>query len=316
MRLCAAGFSERGAALALKIALELDGTAWAAPRYAVDGVLPIEEPLAEWTGKRFADCGAVVFAGSCGIAVRACAPHIKSKTTDPAVIVVDELGHNAIALLSGHIGGANELAKRVAAITGGNAVITTATDINGITPPDAWAVENGCAIENLPAAKETAAALLRGERVGVAVTDELQPAPYPVTLWLRPKDLIIGIGCKKDTDPHLMHGYFKNFMNDSGFSELSIAAAASISAKQNEKAIKDLAERLGVPFLTYSAAELMALTGTFTLSPAAMAAVGTDNVCERSAMAASKGGYMVRLKTIYPGVTFALARIRRNTNGN
>lgn len=54
----------------------------------------------------------------------------------------------------------------------------------------------------------------------------------------------------------------------------------------------------------------MALPGEFTHSPAALAAVGTDNVCERAALAASRGGYMVRLKTKYPGITFALARKR------
>lgn len=316
MSLCAAAFSERGAALARRLAEALGGTAWASPRYAGNGALPIEGPLADWAGERFADCDAIVFVGSCGIAVRAIAPHVKSKTTDPAVVAVDELGHSAVALLSGHIGGANELAKRIAEIAGGRAVITTATDINGITPPDAWAVENGCAIENLPAAKETAASLLRGERVGVAVTDELQPAPYPVTLWLRPKDLIIGVGCKRDADPETLYEYFTDFMNESGFSPLSIAAAASIDAKKDEAAVNALAARLGVPFKTYSAQELMSLPGTFTPSPAALAAVGADNVCERSALMASDGGYMVRLKRKYPGVTFALARTRRNRDGN
>lgn len=238
MRIAAAAFSDRGAAIALKLAGALGGTAWASPRYAAEGLLPIEEPLSAWAGKRFADCDALIFVGSCGIAVRAIAPHVKSKTTDPAVIAIDELGHNAVALLSGHIGGANGLAKRAAEICGGRAVITTATDINGITPPDAWAVENNCAIENLPAAKETAAALLRGERVGVVVTDELQPAPYPVTLWLRPKDLVIGVGCKKNADPEALFGYFTDFMNESGFSPLSVGAAASIEAKKDEDAIK------------------------------------------------------------------------------
>ena len=310
MKLHAAAFSERGAALALKIALAFGGTAWAPDKYAEKGVLPFGASLAEWTGARFADSDAVVFVSSCGIAVRAAAPHLKGKCEDPAVVVCDELGRNVISLLSGHIGGANDLAVRVAEITGGRPVITTATDVNGITPPDSWAVKNSCVIENLPAAKQVAAELLSGHSVGVAVTDELIKTPYPVTLWLRPKNLTVGVGCKRGTDPEVLKECFLDFMKESGYSPLSVSVLASIDAKKDEPAIIRLAASYKIPFETFSASELMALPGSFTPSPAAAAAVGVDNVCERAALAASHGGYMVRLKTKYSGVTFALARKR------
>lgn len=310
MKLHAAAFSERGAMLALKIALAFGGSPWAPEKYAGKGVLPFRASLEEWTGARFADSDAIVFISSCGIAVRAAAPHLKGKSEDPAVVVCDELGRNVISLLSGHIGGANDLAVRIAEITGGRPVITTATDVNGITAPDSWAVKNNCAIENLPAAKQVAAELLSGHRVGVAVTDELIPAPYPVTLWLRPKDLTVGVGCKRGTDPDTLRECFLDFMKESGYSPLSAAAFASVDKKKDEPAIIKLAESYKVPFETFSAGELMALPGVFSSSPAALAAVGTDNVCERAALAASRGGYMVRLKTKYSGITFALARKR------
>ncbi|MDR2606089.1 MAG: cobalamin biosynthesis protein CbiG, partial [Oscillospiraceae bacterium] len=94
--------------------------------------------LAEWTAANWSR-DALVFIGSCGIAVRAIAPHVKSKTSDPAVIVVDELGTFVISLLSGHLGGANELAMRVAERLGTTPVITTATDINGVPAVDSLA---------------------------------------------------------------------------------------------------------------------------------------------------------------------------------
>ncbi|MDD4160821.1 MAG: cobalamin biosynthesis protein, partial [Synergistaceae bacterium] len=253
----------------------------------------------------------LVFVSSSGIAVRAIAPHLKGKDKDPAVVVTDERGLNVVSLLSGHIGGANELTIKISEIIGGHPVVTTATDVNGIVPPDSWAIRNNCAIENLSDAKRVAAELIAGHSVGVAVTDELQTAPFPVTLWLRPKNLILGVGCRRGTDPDLLHQHFLDFMENSGYSPLSVASIASVDQKKNETAIIKLASHYKIPFKTFYASELMALKGNFTVSPAAIDAVGADNVCERSALAASLGGYMVRLKTKYPGITFALARKRR-----
>ncbi|MCF0248451.1 MAG: cobalt-precorrin 5A hydrolase [Synergistes sp.] len=310
MKLHAAAFSQKGAELALKIAKTFDGTAWSTDNYAKGDVKPFGASLGEWTKAHFDETDALVFVSSCGIAVRAIAPCLKSKATDPAVVVVDERGLSAISLLSGHIGGANDLALQVAEVTGARPVITTATDVNGITAPDSWAVKNNCTIENLKAAKQVAAELLAGHEVGVAVTDELQPAPYPVTLWLRPRDLFLGVGCKRGTDPALLRERFEEFMKESGFSPLSVASVASVAQKRDEAAIIELADSLGVPFETFTAEELAALPGDFTPSAAPLAAVGVDNVCERSAFAASRGGFMVRLKKKYPGITFALARKR------
>ena len=295
----------------MKIALSFNGSAWAPEKYAGGRILSLNMPLNNWTETRFTDSDALVFVSSCGIAVRAIAHCLKGKEKDPAVIVSDELGLNVISLLSGHIGGANELTHRISGILGGHPVITTATDINCIIPPDSWAIQNKCSIENLQAAKEVASELLAGNTVGVAVTDELQPVPYPVTLWLRPKNLTVGIGCKRGCDPDLLRESFLDFMESSGYSPLSVASLASVEQKKNEAAITALAEFYKIPFETFLPEELMALQGNFTASPAALAAVGTDNVCERAALAASRGGYMVRLKCKYPGMTFALARKRR-----
>ena len=96
------------------------------------------------TAAQFAQSDALVFVGAVGIAVRAIAPHCRSKATDPAVVVLDECGRFAIPLLSGHLGGANDLARRLAKACGAVPVITTATDANGVFAVDEWAKHQHC----------------------------------------------------------------------------------------------------------------------------------------------------------------------------
>ena len=124
-------FTEKGLALAQKLAAAYPGSV---ARCGRDGVR-----LADWTAAQFAGQEALIFVGAVGIAVRAIAPHCRSKATDPAVVAVDECGHFAVPLLSGHLGGANDLAQALAAVCGAVPVITTATDANGIFAVDEWA---------------------------------------------------------------------------------------------------------------------------------------------------------------------------------
>ncbi|MCD6184182.1 MAG: cobalt-precorrin 5A hydrolase [Deltaproteobacteria bacterium] len=106
-----------------------------------------------------------IFIMSTGIVVRIIAPLIQHKTKDPAVVVVDEKGLYAISLLSGHIGGANELALKIAEITNAEPVITTATDINNIPAIDLLASKKGLIIENPEAIKNVSMALLNGKKI-------------------------------------------------------------------------------------------------------------------------------------------------------
>ena len=305
-----AAFSTKGASLARRIAAAISAEVFSPAKFAGDGVAAFPSTLEEWTEKQFAEADAIIFVSACGIAVRSIAPFIKSKTTDPAVVVLDEMGRNVISLLSGHIGGANELTKEIAQITGGNAVVTTATDVHGLVAVDEWAQNNNCAIENIKAAKIVSAAVLEGQKIGVAVTDELRPTPWPITLWLRPRDLVLGVGCKKDIEAELLKAAFYDFIKRCGLSYMSVSAVASIDIKKNEKAIIALAEELRAPFITYSAAELAQAEGTFTASQKVLEVTGVDNVCERAAALGAKGT-LIFGKTVYKGITLAIARCGR-----
>lgn len=311
MKAAVAAFSEKGIETARAVARLLCADVWVPARYARPGLRVIEPGLNDWAGARFADCGALVFVSACGIAVRAIAPFVRSKAEDPAVVVLDEAGENVVSLLSGHLGGANELAKEIAAAVGGRAVITTATDVRRVTAVDSWAVAHDCAVENIHAVKEISSAALAGREIGVAVTEELQPAPWPVTLWLRPRVLVLGVGCRRGVEFAALAEAAEEFLEEAGVSPLSLAAVASIDIKKDEAAIIKLAEKYKVPFVTYSAQELNGARGRFSYSERVERETGVGCVCERAAALAAEGGVLMRGKTIYPGVTLALAKHRR-----
>ena len=133
-------------------------------RYLPDSVTV---STSRWAGEQFrSGKDGVIFIGACGIAVRSIAPYIVGKKTDPAVLVIDECGNFVISLLSGHLGGANELALRCAGYLGATPVVTTATDLHSRFAVDVFAKKNGCAIFHMKAAKEASAALLAGEKIG------------------------------------------------------------------------------------------------------------------------------------------------------
>lgn len=153
-------YTDRGKALAGRIA--------AALRAAGHEVREAEkESRQEVIGRAFRESSALVFVGAAGIAVRLCAPFVRDKFTDPAVLSVDEAGRFVIPLLSGHLGGANRLAEQLAAAIGAVPVISTATDVNGLFSVDDWAREQGLLLreQDRETAKEISAALLRGEKV-------------------------------------------------------------------------------------------------------------------------------------------------------
>ena len=106
-----------------------------------------------------------VFIMSTGIVVRMIAPLLRRKTEDPAVVVMNETGAHAVSLLSGHLGGANRLAERVAAVTGAEPVITTATDLNRVPAIDLIAQQEGLFIETPGAIKKIGMAFLTGRKV-------------------------------------------------------------------------------------------------------------------------------------------------------
>ncbi|SKC04643.1 cobalt-precorrin 5A acetaldehyde-lyase [Lachnospiraceae bacterium] len=307
------------------------------------------EGLAEWTAREFKTADALIFIGAAGIAVRAIAPFIERKDKDPAVIVCDELGRYVIPVLSGHIGGANELASRLAELIHAEPVITTATDINNIWAVDTWAVKHGYAIENIEAIRYVSSALLRHEKVGIKsdmhdgiseiFNGEEIPAglvygdteaeagisisPYIKDTWshtlhLIPKCLVIGAGSRKGAESGNLEKLIERIFKENALSLKAVSDIATIDIKKDETAIIDLAEKLEVPLKIYSAEELNALPDRFSFDESEFVrkTTGTDNVCERSAVkcalerGSGQDAEIIINKTKGDAVTAALARYR------
>ena len=271
---------------------------------------------------------ALVFICASGIAVRAIAPHISSKTTDPAVVVIDEDGRFVIPVLSGHIGGANALAVRLSELIGAQAAVTTATDIGGHFSPDSFAAANGLIITDMEAAKLVAAAVLNGERIGIVsdygfinlpedITEDTSckfglyigaedKKPFSVTLRLVPKNVVLGIGCKRGTDFKTIDVLVRMALHNAKITMERIEKIATIDIKKDEQGMLQFCEKYGLELLTYTAQELMETEGDFSSSLFVKKVTGVDNVCERSAVKCS-GGRLILRKKAANGVTVAAA---------
>lgn len=173
-------FTYRGAELAEHIQEVMDAV-WSCKLYTkcsdarAEGIgIPVEQPLAEWTGKQFAAGNALLFIGACGIAVRSIAPHVKDKLSDVPVLVADEAGQFVIPLLAGHYGGANRLAGELSRALGATAVLTTATDVNGLFAVDVFAASNRLAVAGHDGIARVSAGLLRDGYLTMSVAGECE----------------------------------------------------------------------------------------------------------------------------------------------
>lgn len=314
------------------------------------GLSYVEQPLTEWTGEQMKKRRSLLFIGACGIAVRAIAPFLTDKLNDVPVLVMDEQGRFVIPVLAGHVGGANELAVSLAERMGSTPVITTATDLNHCFAVDLFARRNALHIVNKDGIAKVSSRILAGEEVTMAVeeghfreeeagipgekrlleeinvpegirlvsTESLAdvlvaPASYGQgrLLTLRPKEYVIGIGCKRGKAAEQIDHFVNRALKESGISMEQVAAFASIDRKKDEEGILWMSSHYGIPFVTYSAEELQQVEGTFHASEFVKSQVGVDNVCERAALRFSgPDGILITGKQAEDGITAAIVKRR------
>lgn len=301
------------------------------------GVAAPFKGMAAKVAEIFEQTDAIIMVCAVGIAVRMIAPLLEDKRKDPAVIAVDDAGRFAVSILSGHIGGANDLTRIVAAILDAMPVITTATDVNGIPAFDALATHYG--MEMLPFAMVKAgnAAMVAGKPVRI-YTDYDFPVEWPENvdispppkeplalqagfvaaiscrklggagyLQLVPKIIHAGIGCRRGVGKDELLGALRAAMGMAGLRLEALAEIASIDVKSNEAGLLQAVSELDVPIRFFPAQELAEVAGC-SASGFVQATVGCPSVCEAAAVLAAGPGSMLLLKkTIIDKVTVALA---------
>lgn len=342
MKLSIISFTQNGIVLSKSIAKLLDGieytlyTKYKASYQEEQTVRFVTQSIGEWAKEQFEERNALLFIGACGIAVRAIAPHITDKLHDSPVLVMDEKGEYVISILSGHVGGANELAISLAEKTGAKPVITTATDVHNQFAIDLFAKKNGLTIVNKDGIAKVSSKVLSGKRITMAIEHghlgkigklprKIELVEYPplqkvdvvissenrefdTMLLLVPKEYAVGIGCKKGKEIEKIEDFIIRHLQRVGIIPIQVFGMASIDVKRDEPGLLAWSRKEKIPFITYTAEELKSVKGDFHRSEFVKEQVGVDNVCERAAMKMCEpGGKLIYEKHAEDGMTIAIA---------
>jgi precorrin-4 C11-methyltransferase len=288
-----------------------------------------------------------------GIVVRELAPLLGDKHTDPGVVVLDEQGRFAVSLLSGHKGGANALARRVAALLGGQAVITTSSDTQEMPALDLIGQAHGWHLEQGQQMTAVIGALVNGETVGVfqdAGDESWWPASPPPhlqrfasiqalqaagpaaallitpcqtpdlkipTVLYRPRCLAVGIGCNRGTSAEEIGAAVEQTFTHAGLAQQSILCAATITQKASEPGLLSACVQHGWPLRVYTAEEIAQIGALPNPSEWAKRALGVPGVAEPAALLAArehgKDAQLLIEKRKFRNVTVAISKTGRTT---
>lgn len=305
-------------------------------------VIQINKRLKDFVPEIFNQYDYIIFIMATGIVIRTIAPLVVSKFSDPAILVTDEKGKNIISLLSGHMGGANEMTLYISDLINSNPVITTATDVNKKSSLDMIAKKLNAHIDNFrDNVLKINSMIVNNEKVGLFVEgnylvdtrgfvldeknnlkdiDNIVVISNKVSIDTNldfsnkniikvvPKDIVIGIGCRRDTDSEYMKDSLVDFLEKQNIDINAIKEIGSIDVKKDEKAILNLSKYLRVPFKIFTKEEISQVDYLYDKSEWVKKSVGVYSVAEPVAHLLSNGNLIVE-KHKYKGITFSIGRI-------
>ena len=286
----------------------------------------------------FYEYDAVIAVMASGILIRSIAPYIESKTSDPAVLNIDDNGNFVISTLSGHLGGANSLTNKIAQLIGATPVITTSSDINNRLGIDVLARDLYLSIDSpkeilffnkailegheitltSKSKKEYLIEYLRNNTLEIDVCfnysddvddDEIRVSLDGHELILKEKKMVVGIGCRRGKECEKIYEGLKKSLNDINIDKSRINQLTSAEIKKDEKGILELSEKLDIP-VSFIEIEKLKLfeSNDVQKSDFVKSKFGIYGVCEPSALImAGFDSKLIYKKTSYDGVTIAIA---------
>lgn len=282
--------------------------------------------LAETVAELWPGAAGLVFIMAAGIVVRVIAPLLADKRRDPAVVVCDEAGRFAVSLLSGHLGGGNALAEEVARLLGGQAVITTASDVLGHTALDLWLRGHGLAVADRAGLTLAMGRLVNEGELRLASDFPVEGLPPDLRLagpgdqadlhltcrckgrglCLHPPALVAGIGCNRGASAAVIGLALAAACAAHGLAMESLGALASIDLKADEQGLIEVAAERGLTLRLFGREQLNAVEG-LAVSAAVLKAVGAKGVAEPAAVLGANHGKLLVRKMKWKDVTVALA---------
>ena len=289
-------------------------------KYDVENTIQIEDFTTN-INEKFSQYDGHIFIMASGIVIRKIANLIGTKDKDPAVLLIDEGKHFVISLLSGHLGGANELTYSLANILKLVPIITTSSDITGKIAVDTISQKLNAELEDLKSAKDVTSLIVNGQKVNillpknVEVSDKNSADGFILVsnrknieyTRIYPKNLILGIGCKKDTKAEDILFAIEDCLDKNNLDIKSVKKIATVDVKENEQGLINAAKFLNLDLEIVSRDEIKKVQNQFEGSDFVEKTIGVRAVSEPVALLSSAGnGKFLVMKEIYNGITISI----------
>lgn len=292
--------------------------------------------------KAWREYDGLIFISSTGIAVRMINPFIEDKTKDPAIVVLDDMGKFSISLLSGHIGGANLLAKDIGEILGSIPVITTATDNRGIESVDIFAKSNNYYMEDMKTVTTITSLMVNEKTIGLYTEDDkvinynniirvrdLNNIDDKIegliivsskkinninveipTTYLIPRNVNIGVGCRKGVEGKRIIEAIKEVLEKLNLSKESVQAIGTVEVKKDEEGIIEASKHFNCPMKIFTIDEIKVIEDKFEKSRFVKDTIGVYSVSEPCAYLL--GGRLIHIKSKHNGITISISKEIKN----
>jgi len=295
-------------------------------KYSDDKTFPMEKGFKDTVSKIFNKYDSLYFIMASGIVVRTIAPLLKSKDVDPAVIVSDEDGRFIVSLLSGHLGGANELSNLIAEKIDGIPVISTASDVSGSIAVDTISMKLKAHLEDLESAKDVTALVVNGEKIELRLPKNMIPFESNIKketnasgvivvsnrldlkiTQIIPENIILGIGCRRDTPKQTIYEAIKISMKEANLNMKSIKHIATVDVKADEKGLLELSHELGKKLIVIDRDNIKLIQDRYEGSDFVEKTIGVRCVSAPVAyLSSNKTGKFLVEKRKYNGVTVSI----------